>query len=348
MRSEPHHGAPAADAERVAIVGEGQMGLVIAAMLASRGTPVRLWGPFPEAVEALARTRTSARLEALRLDAAVEVTADGRRALADATLVVNAIPTQFVRPAWAPLAGALAPGVPVVSVTKGIEEGTLLRPSEILAQVVAPGRAAPPLAVLSGPTIAAELARRLPATMVSASEDAELALRVQRAFGMPWLRIYTNDDIVGVEIAGAAKNVVALAAGMIDGLEMGSNAKSALLARGLAEIVRLGTALGARPETFFGIAGVGDLATTCFSPEGRNRSCGEAIGRGEPLDAYLRRTSSVVEGVATAHAILALATRHGVEMPIVRAVESILFHGKHPKEAIRDLMGREARAERVG
>ena len=134
----------------------------------------------------------------------------------------------------------------------------------------------------------------------------------------------------------------------IDGLEMGSNAKSALLARGLAEIVRLGTALGARPETFFGIAGVGDLATTCFSPEGRNRSCGEAIGRGEPLDAYLRRTSSVVEGVATAHAILALATRHGVEMPIVRAVESILFHGKHPKEAIRDLMGREARAERVG
>jgi glycerol-3-phosphate dehydrogenase (NAD(P)+) len=204
------------------------------------------------------------------------------------------------------------------------------------------------VAVLSGPTIAAELARRLPATMVAAAADPALAERVQRTFAMPWLRIYTNGDVMGVEIAGAAKNVVALAAGMVDGMELGSNAKSALLARGLAEIVRLGTALGARPETFFGIAGVGDLATTCFSPEGRNRSCGEALGRGEPLAQYLARTNSVVEGLATAHAILALAGRHGVEMPIVRAVESIVFHGKRPSDAIRDLMGREAGAERVG
>jgi hypothetical protein len=178
--------------------------------------------------------------------------------------------------------------------------------------------------------------------------DGAIAERVQRTFALPWLRIYTNTDVVGVEIAGAAKNVVALAAGMVDGLGLGSNAKSALLARGLAEIVRLGSALGARPETFFGIAGVGDLATTCFSPEGRNRSCGEAIGSGEPLASYLARTNSVVEGVATSHALLALAQKHGVDMPIVRAVESILFHGKTPAEAIRDLMGREAGAERVG
>jgi glycerol-3-phosphate dehydrogenase (NAD(P)+) len=334
--------------EQVAIVGDGQMGVVMAAMLAARGVPVRLWGPFESDVRALAETRRSPRLPECALPAAVEVTADAARLFAGATLVVNAIPTQFVRAAWGPIAARLAPGVPVVSVTKGIEEGTLLRPSQIIAEAAPCPGGARPVAVLSGPTIAAELARRLPATMVAAAADPALAERVQRTFAMPWLRIYTNGDVVGVEIAGAAKNVVALAAGMVDGMELGSNAKSALLARGLAEIVRLGTALGARPETFFGIAGVGDLATTCFSPEGRNRSCGEALGRGEPLAQYLARTNSVVEGLATAHAILALAGRHGVEMPIVRAVESIVFHGKRPSDAIRDLMGREAGAERVG
>ena len=324
------------------------MGVVMAAMLAERGVPVAVWGPFPGSVAELARTRRSPRLPELEIPASVAFEPDGRAALRGATVAVNAIPTQFVRAAWRPIAAALPDGVPVVSVTKGIEEGTLLRPSEVIAEAVPATGGARAVAVLSGPTIAAELAQRLPATMVSASADAALAERVQRTFAMPWLRIYTNGDVTGVELAGAAKNVVALAAGMVDGLGLGSNAKSALLARGLAEIVRLGTALGARQETFFGIAGVGDLATTCFSPEGRNRSCGEAIGRGERLDAYLARTDSVVEGVATSRALLALAARHGVEMPIVRAVESILFHGKTPAEAIRDLMGREARTERVG
>jgi glycerol-3-phosphate dehydrogenase (NAD(P)+) len=333
--------------ERVAIVGDGQMGVVMAAMLAERGVPVTVWGPFPEAIRALAASRRSPRIPGLELPAAVRCEPDAAAALAGATIAVNAVPTQFVRAAWKPAAAHLAAGVPVVSVTKGIEDGTLLRPSEVIAQAVpSPGGRA--VAVLSGPTIAAELAERKPATMVSASADAALAERVQRTFALPWLRIYTNQDVVGVEVAGAAKNVVALAAGMVDGLGLGSNAKSALLARGLAEIVRLGTALGARQETFFGIAGVGDLATTCFSPEGRNRSCGEAIGRGEALEAYLARTDSVVEGVSTSRALLALAGRHGVEMPIVRAVESILFHGVTPAEAIRALMGREARAERVG
>lgn len=334
--------------ERVAIVGDGQMGVVMAAMLADRGVPVTVWGPFPEPLAALARTRRSPRLPELEIPAEVRFEADGRAALGGATIAVNAVPTQFVRGAWRPVAAALSAEVPVVSVTKGIEEGTLLRPSQVIAESVpAPGPVRA-VAVLSGPTIAAELAQRLPATMVSACADAALAERVQRTFATPWLRIYTNGDVTGVELAGAAKNVVALAAGMVDGLGLGSNAKSALLARGLAEIVRLGTALGARQETFFGIAGVGDLATTCFSPEGRNRSCGEAIGRGEPLAAYLARTDSVVEGVATSRALLALAARHGVEMPIVRAVESILFHGKTPADAIRELMGREARVERVG
>jgi glycerol-3-phosphate dehydrogenase (NAD(P)+) len=335
--------------ERVTIVGDGQMGVVMAAMLAWRGTEACVWGPFPEPLAELARTRRTARLPGLELPAAVRVELDAARALAGATMVVNAIPTQFVRAAWRDAARHAPAGAPVISVTKGIEDSTLLRPTQILAQAVPCATGRPrPVAVLSGPTIAAELARRLPATMVSAAEDHALAERVQRTFSTPWLRVYTNGDVVGVEIAGAAKNVVALAAGMVDGLGMGSNAKSALLARGLAEIVRLGVAVGARPETFFGIAGVGDLATTCFSPEGRNRSCGEAIGRGETLEGYLERTDSVVEGVATSRALLALAARHGVDMPIVEAVESILFRGITPKDALRVLMGREAGAERIG
>lgn len=330
--------------ERLAIVGDGQMAIALAELLAERGTVSALWSPFPAEAAAIQRRRESPRLPGVRLPDTTLVTADAQEAFAGATLAVNAIPTQFVRTVWSRISTAWPVGVPIVSVTKGIEEKTLLRPSEILKEC-APGAR---ICVLSGPTIAPELARRLPATMVSASTEAELAARVQQAFTLPTLRVYTNDDVVGVEIAGAAKNVVAIAAGIIDGLELGSNCKSALLARGLAEIARLGKALGAHPGTFFGIAGVGDLATTCFSPEGRNRSCGEAIGRGEALDAYIARTQSVVEGVATAGSLLALACRHKVEMPIVRAVEAILFHGLSPEDAIRNLMGRSAGRETIG
>jgi glycerol-3-phosphate dehydrogenase (NAD(P)+) len=320
------------------------MAIALAELLADRGTASTIWSPFPDEAARLQRERESGRLPGVRLPEGTRVTADPAEAFAGATLAVNAIPTQFVRGVWARLARACPDAVPIVSVTKGIEEETLLRPSEILA-ACAPGAG---VCVLSGPTIAAELARRLPATLVSASTDPALAARVQRVFTLPTLRIYTNEDVIGVEIAGAAKNVVAIAAGIIDGLELGANCKSALLARGLAEIARLGSALGARAETFFGIAGVGDLATTCFSPEGRNRSCGEAIGRGEALDAYLARTQSVVEGVATAGSLLALARRHRVEMPIATAVEAILFHGLSPEDAIRDLMGRSAGRETIG
>jgi len=171
---------------------------------------------------------------------------------------------------------------------------------------------------------------------------------VQEIFSRPWLRIYTSRDPIGVEIAGAAKNVVALAAGILDGLEMGFNAKSALLARGVAEIVRLGLAMGAKQETFFGIAGVGDLATTCFSPEGRNRTLGEKIGRGMSLADALAATNGVVEGVETCKSVRALAHKHGIEMPIAEAVHSVLFENHSPAQAVRDLMGRSAKAERIG
>lgn len=319
------------------------MAVALAVMLAARGTTVTLWSPFRQDAEELQRTRRSPRLPEALLPDHTQVTHDPAEVFTDATLVVNAIPTQFIRSAWHLLTPHLPAGMPVVSVTKGIEEETLLRPTQVLEECCHGA----PTCVLSGPTIAAELARGLPATMVSASRDAHLAARVQRLFTLSHLRVYTNSDVIGVEIAGAAKNVVAIAAGLIDGLQQGSNAKSALLARGLAEIVRLGEAVGARPETFFGIAGVGDLATTCFSPEGRNRSCGEAIGKGEPLAQYIARTRSVVEGVDTARSILALARRHGVEMPIAGAVEAILFHGLKPQDAIRELMGRAPGEERV-
>lgn len=340
--------------QRIAILGDGQMGLVCAGILAqAEGVDeTRLWGHEPGAMDLLAQSRTSERLPGFNLHPSVRVTGDERRALEDATLAISAVPTQFLRPVWQRMASSVpgAEACPIVSVSKGIENDSLLTPTGVIAQILGEG---PPgdrrgFVVLSGPTIAPELARCLPATMVAASADLALAERIQALFTTSWMRIYTNTDPLGVEIAGATKNVIAIAAGILDGLQAGSNAKSALLARGLAEIARLGVAMGANPETFFGLAGVGDLATTCFSPEGRNRSCGEALGKGEPLDHYLKRTRSVVEGVATTRSVVQLAQRHGVDMPITRAVHAVLFEGLDPIEAIARLMSREPRAERVG
>jgi len=190
------------------------------------------------------------------------------------------------------------------------------------------------------------LARCLPATVCAASDVEDLARLVQQAFTTHWFRVYTNNDLLGVELAGAAKNVIAIAAGILDGLQAGNNAKSALLSRGLAEITRLGLAMGASKDTFFGIAGVGDLATTCFSPTGRNRTCGEQLGKGRKLDDVLAGMTSVVEGVPTTKAVLALAQKYRVEMPITQAVYQVLFEGLNPIEGISRLMSREPKAER--
>lgn len=338
----------------IAVLGPGQMGLVCCSILsdASRQEPAAdliLWGHTDDEVSSLAQTRKSRRLPGFELPDAVRVT-DSDTALADADLIVSAIPVQFTREVWTRVRGHVPRRAPIVSVAKGIENDTLLRPTQIIADALQdnPDEAPRRLAVLSGPTIAAELARCLPATMIAASDDPEFAAQVQRTFSTSWLRIYTNPDMLGVELAGATKNVIAIAAGVLDGLAAGYNAKSALLARGLAEISRLGAAMGASPETFFGIAGVGDLATSCFSPEGRNRSCGEALGRGEKLQAYLKKQSSVVEGVATARSVMDLCEKYRVEMPIAAAVHSVLFKGVDPLEAIGRLMSRELKGERVG
>jgi glycerol-3-phosphate dehydrogenase (NAD(P)+) len=201
------------------------------------------------------------------------------------------------------------------------------------------------LAVLSGPNIAAEIARYLPTTAVAAAADPALAKHVQQIFSTQWFRVYTNEDVIGVELAGAAKNIIAIAAGVLDGLAAGNNAKAALVTRGLVEITRLGIAMGARPETFVGMAGLGDLITTCVSPEGRNRTVGEQIGKGRQLQEILGGMESVAEGVATARSVMELARRHNVEMPITQAVHAVLFEGKDVLHALTDLMTRDAKPE---
>jgi len=332
----------------VTVIGDGQMGLVMADAFQRGDSNVRVWGPFPENVQALAATRRSPRLEGMEIDPAIRIESDADAALEGASLIVNAIPTQFIRPVWGRLGKGMG-GVPVVSVAKGIENTTLLRPSEIISEVVAQAGLEPgSMCALSGPTIATELVEHLPAVMVAAATDSSVSSLVQSWLRVPWMRIYTHDDLLGVELAGAAKNVIALAAGMVDGLGAGDNAKSAVLARGLSEITALGEAMGARPETFFGVAGVGDLATTCFSPHGRNRTCGEAIGGGMTLDAFLESSGSVIEGVATTKSMVMLADRHAVEMPITRAIHAILFEGLDPRQAIERLMQRDPKAESIG
>lgn len=328
---------------RIVIAGDGQMGLVMAAAALEAGAAaVTVWGPFEGSIAALKVSRESPRLPGWAIPGDVRLTADPE-AFADAEIAVNAIPTQFVRPVWTRLAPHLSVGTAIVSTAKGLETGSGRRPTEILAEVTVGSSTA----VLSGPTIAAELARRQPAVMVAAAAEPGLPARVHDAFGTPWLRIYENDDPLGVELAGAIKNVIALAAGVCDGLGLGFNAKSALLARGLAEMTRFGVAAGASPATFYGIAGVGDLATTCFSPEGRNRSCGEAIARGTDLDAYLAEQQCVVEGVPTVRSVLSRSPGLGVEMPITEAISRVLFEGLDPARAIESLMTRPSGPEGV-
>ncbi len=336
---------------RISIIGDGSMAMVMALLLESQGAKVTIWGAFPDHVQQLIQLRESRRhLPGYRLPDSIVVTFDDRKAFGDAELILSAVPTQYTRQVWDRLRPFVPPHLPIVSVAKGIENDTLLRPTQIIADVLRddPDRAPRPLATLSGPSVADELARCLPAIVCAASDDETFAQRLQKTFTCHWFRVYTNTDLLGVELAGATKNVIALAAGILDGLQAGINAKSALLSRGLAEITRLGAAMGARPETFFGVAGVGDLTTTCFSPTGRNRTCGEQLGKGRKLQTILEGMTSVVEGVPTTKSVVQLAQRYRVEMPITQAVHQVLFENLDPIEAISQLMSRQAKAERIG
>ena len=326
----------------VSVIGDGQMGLVLADALATRGVQVRLWGPFADELEHLAQTRRSPRLSGFQLSTDIQVCSNAGDALSGVDAAINAIPTQFVRKVWESLSEHVPSQTPIASVAKGIEISSLQRPTQVIRSVVGDTS---PVCVLSGPTIATELVKHQPALMVASSTEASVAAFVQDLFHVPWLRIYTHDDPLGVELAGATKNVIAIAAGICDGMDLGDNAKSAMLSRGLAEISRLGVAMGASVETFFGIAGVGDLATTCFSPYGRNRTCGERLGRGEDLDNIQESIGSIVEGVPTTVAVRKLAKEHAVEMPISEAIYRILFEDLPMHSAIESLMSRDLKAE---
>jgi glycerol-3-phosphate dehydrogenase (NAD(P)+) len=332
--------------ERVTILGDGAMATVCSILLTQGGHDVTMWGAFEASIERLMQDREQTRLlPGARVPAGVRLTANDAECFGNGTtMILSAIPTQFMRNVWKRLAPHTPDGVPIVSVAKGIENDTLLRPTQIIADVLR-GTSSRRLVALSGPNIAAELAKYLPGTAVVASDDADVARRVQLAFSTQWFRVYTNDDLTGVELAGATKNIVAIAAGILDGLGAGNNAKAALVTRGLVEITRLGVAMGARAETFAGLAGIGDLITTCVSPEGRNRTVGERIGKGQTLDDVLGHMDSVAEGVPTTRSVRQLAVRHGVEMPITESVHSVLFEGKDAITALTELMSRDPKPE---
>ncbi len=328
---------------RAAIIGDGGMGTLSAILLASGGIGVRMWSAFEEHVADMRRTGTNERfLPGFRLPENLLLSADAAEVTDGADLVVLAVPSRYLRGVLERTAGALPEEPIYCSVVKGIETESLLRPSQVLEAVAGPRRTV----ILSGPCLAREVAAQLPAAVVVASADPDDADRVGRAFATDWFRVYTSDDPVGVELGGALKNVVAIAAGICQGLELGTNAVAALVTRGLVEMTRLGTALGARPETFAGLAGLGDLVTTCLSPLSRNHRVGEAIGRGCSLDDILEELGRAEpEGVRTTWAALTLADGEGVDMPITREVYEVLFKGKPAPDAVADLMQREMKAE---
>ena len=327
---------------RVSIIGDGAMGTVCALLLARRGSSVTLWGAFPEHITTLQKDRENKRfLPGHPLPESIKLVSEPSLAFDDPTLIVSAVPCQYIRTGWRNFTECVPHTVPIVSVAKGIEVGTLLRPTAIIADCI--GEV--PLVCLSGPSIGPEVAMMKPTSVVAASEDQALAKLVQTGFSTSYFRVYTSRDLVGVELAGAVKNVIALAAGIGDGIEAGDNAKAALVTRGLVEITRLGVAMGASPDTYRGLAGVGDLITTCVSKIGRNRSAGERIGRGATADEVIASTPSVIEGIPTTRSVLELARKHNVEMPIVSGVASVLFEGRRPADAIEELMTRRLHGE---
>jgi glycerol-3-phosphate dehydrogenase (NAD(P)+) len=318
----------------VAVIGAGSWGTALAVHLARAGREVRLWAREPEVVEGIrASRRNPLYLADVDVPAAVEATGEPREAVDGAETVLVAVPSEFFGAALVRLGDVRAP---IVSATKGFDPVRHLR----MSQLVAERFPAAPLAVLSGPTFAREVALGRPTAAVIASSDDALALALQRGLGARAFRLYTNRDVAGVETGGAVKNVMAIATGLADGLDLGENARAALITRGLAEMTRLGVALGGQPATLAGLAGLGDLVLTATGTLSRNRSLGIALARGETLDRAQKATPMIAEGVVTTRSALALAARHGVSLPICAEVAAVLFEGKGAAEALASLLGR--------
>lgn len=334
---------------KIAVIGAGAWGTGLAIVLGRKGThQVRLWAHEKEVVDSISSRRTNELfLSGEAIPESVSATSSLEEALDGAEMVVSVMPSQHCRRVFQQMEAQLKPEMIFVSATKGIEERTLLRMTEVICAVLTATRGfSPRMGALSGPTFAKEVARGDPTAIAIASENGEVAETVQRAFSDPRFRVYTNDDLVGVELGGALKNVIAIAAGVCDGLGLGHNSIAALITRGLAEITRLVVACGGQQQTMAGLAGLGDLVLTCTGGLSRNRSVGVELGRGRKLDAIIADMHGMVaEGVFTTQAAVGLARARGVEMPISEQMHAILHQGKSPREAIHELMTRSVKSE---
>ena len=331
--------------KNISVIGDGGWGTTLAVHLAKKNYSVRLWGPFPAYVRRVAKNRYNTKfLPGIHLPRNITLTESLAEALREADLIVFAIPSKYagtilkaIKKTKVGLSGKI-----LLSVTKGLDTTKLLRMSEIIRKEL--GHSVD-IAVLSGPTIAIEVAKGLPSTAVVAAHQLKIAKEVQTVFNSEHFRVYTNTDVTGVELGGSIKNIIAIACGVCDGLGFGSNTKAAILTRGLAEMARLGKALGAKQRTFSGLTGLGDLVTTCVSPQSRNRSVGEKLGQGKSIKTIMSKMEMVAEGVETVKAAYQLSQKHKVSMPITTEVYNIIYKRKKPSQAVSDLMNRKTKSE---
>ncbi|HEX6133916.1 MAG TPA: NAD(P)H-dependent glycerol-3-phosphate dehydrogenase [Longimicrobiales bacterium] len=331
--------------ERIGVVGAGSWGTALANLLAKKGLPVRVWSYESDVADSINREhRNASYLTEIALDPRLEATTSLADAVADAAYIVSVSPAQHVRAVMGDAAHALRPDAIVIGASKGIETTTLKTMAQVLAEIL-PAQAAARCCFLSGPSFALEVGQEQPTAVTIASHDNAAAARAQQLFQTTYFRCYTSQDVVGVELGGALKNVIAVAAGMAVGLGLGYNANAALITRGLAEITRLGVKLGANPLTLAGLAGMGDLILTCTGGLSRNRHVGIELGKGRSLEDVLAEMTMVAEGVQTTRAAHALALQSGIEMPIVAEVHAVLFEGRPAAEAVENLMLREPKAE---
>jgi glycerol-3-phosphate dehydrogenase (NAD(P)+) len=332
---------------RVAVIGAGSWGTAFAAIPAGSGVETILWARREELADAISsRHENPEYLPGIDLPPSLMATHDLEKAISEASVVVMAVPSHAYRAIFRDVAELLDADAPVVSLTKGIEQDSLKRMSEVVQEEadLGPGR----IAVLTGPNLAKEIVQRQPSATVVACADEERARQLQAVFMAPYFRVYTNTDVVGCELGGAMKNVIAIAAGIADGMGFGDNAKASLITRGLAEIARVGATLGGDPMTFAGLAGMGDLIATCISPLSRNRTVGEQLGKGRKLDDVITEMNMVAEGVKTSRPLCALADAAGVEVPIAEHVVRVLYEGVSVKDMVQSLMLREAKPEIYG
>lgn len=329
--------------EKVVVVGDGGWGTALAMLLDAAGRDVAIWSHDAHYASLMEETRHNPRyLPGFDLPAGVRVCSRLDDVLDGADLLISAVPTSYLRDVWSGHAPSVPEDLPIVSVSKGLEQETLLRPTQVLSEVAGPKHT---IAVLSGPNIAREIAEGKPAATVVSSLSPELSRRIQATLSGDTFRAYSNPDLVGVELGGVLKNVIALAAGICDGMRLGVNAKAALVSRGLLEMARLGVALGGKRETFFGLSGLGDLMTTCYSEASRNRTFGERIGRGEQVGDIMASMQQVAEGAKSVGAIRDLIHKHGLAGPITEEMYLVVNEGKEPREVVTSLMRRAYKDE---